>query len=194
MCGIKSLKTRNYMSGYVKKNWVIKGWMLVVVFIMSFLSCSQEKPVKKNLKDIAREVMLSSKNCALITVDSLGVANARAMDPFPPEEDFTVWMATNPKSKKVKEIRTNPKVTLYYFDKNDPAYVTIQGEAILVNDQEAKEKFWKEEWKNFYKDRESNYLLIKFTPSKLNVISEKHNILGDSITWASPEINFGLRN
>jgi len=185
------------MSGYILKNLMnrtrFKTWMLVV-FVMSFFSCSQEKVVEKSLKDIAKEIIISSKNCALITVDSLGVAHARAMDPFLPEEDFTIWMATNPKSKKVKEVMANPKVTLYYFDKNDPGYVTMQGEAVLVNDQKSKEKFWKEEWKNFYKDRKTNYLLIKFTPSTLNVISEKYNVLGDSITWKSPEINFDLRN
>jgi general stress protein 26 len=152
--------------------------------------CTKKDPIKKELKLIAREVINASKNCALITVDSLGVANARTMDPFLPEKDFTIWLATNPKSNKVKEIRRNPKVTLYYFDKENPGYVTIQGTATLINSQKSKEKLWKEEWKNFYKDRKTNYLLIKVTPSKLNIISEKHNILGDSITWKSPEIQF----
>ena len=166
--------------------------VITIIFLASLFACAEKQPVKKELKEIAREVMIASKNCALITVDSFGVAQARAMDPFLPEEDFTIWMATNPKSKKVSDIANNPKVTLYYFDKNDPGYVTLQGTATLVNDTDKKEKFWKKEWKNFYKDRETNYLLIKVTPSKLNVISEKHNILGDSITWKSPEIEFKL--
>ena len=164
--------------------------VVIALLFLNIVACSKEEIIKKDLKEIAREIIISSKNCALITVDSLGVANARAMDPFLPEKDFTVWMATNPKSKKVNEIKANPKVTLYYFDKNNPGYVTIQGIATLVDSQKEKEKFWKEEWKNFYKDRKTNYLLIKFTPSKLNIISEKHNVLGDSITWKSPEINF----
>jgi len=163
---------------------------MTVLFLLSLFGCAQKQVAKKELKEIAREIIIASKNCALITVDSLGVANARAMDPFLPEDDFTIWMATNPKSKKVKEIMVNPKVTLYYFDKEDSGYVTIQGIATLVNSQKEKEKFWKEEWRNFYKDRQTNYLLIKFTPSKLNVISEKNNILGDSITWKSPELIF----
>ena len=167
--------------------------VIIILFLLNLYACAEKQVVKKSLKEIAREVIVASKNCALITVDSLGVANARAMDPFLPEEDFTIWMGTNPKSQKVKEIQNNSKVTLYYFDKEDPGYVTIQGTATLVDSQKAKEKFWKEEWKNFYKDRKTNYLLIKVVPSKLNVISEKHGVLGDSITWKSPEVEFKKR-
>lgn len=164
--------------------------VIIILFLLNLYACTEKQVVKKSLKEIAREVIVASKNCALITVDSLGVANARAMDPFLPEEDFTIWMGTNPKSQKVKEIKSNSKVTLYYFDKEDPGYVTIQGTATLVDSQKVKEKFWKEEWKNFYKDRKTNYLLIKVVPSKLNVISEKYGILGDSITWKSPIVRF----
>jgi general stress protein 26 len=162
--------------------------VITIIFLASLFACAEKQPVKKELKEIAREVMIASKNCALITVDSFGVAQARAMDPFLPEEDFTIWMATNPKSKKVSDIANNPKVTLYYFDKNDPGYVTLQGTATLVNDTEKKEKFWKKEWKNFYKNRDTDYLLIKVIPEKLYVISEHYKVLGDTITWKAPEI------
>ncbi|MFY0629864.1 MAG: pyridoxamine 5'-phosphate oxidase family protein [Flavobacteriaceae bacterium] len=164
--------------------------VIIILLLVNLYACAKKETANKSLKEIAREVILASKNCALITVDSLGVANARAMDPFQPEDDFTIWMGTNSKSKKVIDIQNNDKVTLYYFDKTDPGYVTIKGTATLVDSKEAKEKYWKEEWKNFYKDRETNYLLIKFIPSQLNVISEKHGILGDSITWESPLVKF----
>ena len=32
----------------------------------------------------------------------------------------------------------------------------------------------------------SNYILIKVKIQSFEIISEKHNILGDSITWKSP--------
>jgi len=146
-------------------------------------------PVKKNLKEIAKEIMVDAKNCALITIDSLGVAHARAMDPFVPEEDFTVWMATKPKSLKVQQIQKNRNVTLYYFDAKSIGYVTLQGEAKIVDTQKEKEIYWKTAWENFYKNRTTDYILIKFTPIKVNVISEKYSILGASMTWAVPELN-----
>ena len=125
------------------------------------MSCKKvTKPVKTDLKEIAKEIMMEAKNCALITVDSLGVAHARAMDPFLPQKDFTVWLGTNARS------------------------------ANLVNTQKEKEKFWKTEWEDFYKNKETDYLLLKFKPNKATIISEKYNILGDSISWETPTIKF----
>jgi general stress protein 26 len=161
------------------------------LFLIVFASCNNAKnPVKKDLKEIAKEIMIDAKNCALITIDSIGVAHARTMDPFLPEENFTVWMGTNSHSLKVKQIQNNKNVTLYYFDKETVSYVTLQGFASIVNTKKEKEKFWKTAWKNFYKNKTTDYILIKFTPNKANVISEKYNILGDSISWKTPHINF----
>lgn len=163
--------------------------LLTISLLVFAFACTNNQQTKKAIKEVAREIIVASKNCALITVDSLGRADARTMDPFLPEEDFTIWMATNPKSKKVQDIANNPNVTLYYFDKKNPGYVTIQGIAALVNSPQQKKRLWKEEWKNFYKDRETHYLLIKVIPKKLKVISERHKILGDSITWKAPEVD-----
>jgi general stress protein 26 len=166
-------------------------YVSVFLLLLLFVSCDNaQNPIKKNIKEIAKEIMTNAKNCAFITIDSLGVAHARAMDPFLPEEDFTVWMATKPSSLKIKQLQGNNNVTLYYFDKESVSYVTLQGTASIVNSRNEKEKFWKKEWKNFYKNRTSDYALIKFIPKTGNVISEKYKILGDSITWETPKINF----
>ena len=166
----------------------MKKIFLSSIIVILFSCSAQEVKPPKELDEIAREIIQKAKNCALITVDSLNIAHARTMDPFLPEDDFTIWMATNPKSSKVAQIRNNPMVTLYYFDPIDVASVSLQGEAVLINEKEKKQKLWKKEWENFYKNRTTDYLLIKFTPKKLNLISEKHQILGDSTTWRSPEI------
>jgi general stress protein 26 len=166
-------------------------YLLVFSFLSVFVCCKKnEKSVKKDLKEIAKEIMIEAKNCALITVDASNIAHVRTMDPFLPEEDFTVWMATNPKSLKVQQIQNNKNVTLYYFDVKNVGYVTLKGIASIVNTQNKKEKYWKKEWEGFYKNRTSNYTLIKFTPNNVNVISEKYNILGDSITWKTPLLIF----
>ena len=166
-------------------------YFLVLCLLTLFVSCNSETQLpKKNLKGIAREIIIASKNCALITVDDNGEANARAMDPFLPDENFTIWMGTNPKSLKVAQIKKNSKTTLYYFDAKNVSYVTLKGNSEIVNTKQLKDKFWKKEWKNFYKNRTTDYILIKFTPTKGNVISEKYKILGDSITWKTPQLNF----
>jgi len=171
-----------------------KGTQLIkfVVFLcllFNFMSCmNTSKTSKMSLKEIAKELMVHAENAALIKVDSIGVTHVRAMDPFLPEDNFTVWMGTNPKSLKVYQIQKNKLVSLYYFDKESAGYITLQGVATIVNRRDKKEEYWKEEWKNFYKNTTTDYVLIKFVPNKATIISEKHQILGDSITWAVPKL------
>lgn len=148
---------------------------------------------RQTLISSAREIMETARNCALITRDSAGRARARTMDPFSPDENMVVWFGTNANSSKVADIRRHPRVTLYYFDRESGAYVTIYGIARLVNDRAEKAKRWKEEWTNFYPDREKTYLLIAVTPERLEVVSEKKGILGDARTWKPPTVTFRPR-
>ena len=138
----------------------------------------------------AREIMATARYCALITLDSNGRPQARTLDPFPPDENMIVWLGTNSRSRKVAQIRRNPRVTLYYFDSEGQAYVTISGIARLVNDSTEKAKRWKDEWKAFYPDRARDYLLIVVKPERLEVVSVKKGIVGDSSTWKPPSVNF----
>lgn len=150
----------------------------------------QKKFSRDELVSSARETMVSARYCALITTDRTGGTHARTMDAFAPEEDMSVWLATNPHSRKVAEIRRHPRVTLYYFDREAQAYVTLYGTARLVNDRSEKAKRWKEDWKAFYPDRDKDYLLIKVTPRRLEVVNVKKNIVSDAPTWQPPSVTF----
>jgi general stress protein 26 len=149
-------------------------------------------PDRSSLIATAREIMKTARYCALITLDSAGRPHARAMDPFPPEENMAVWLGTNSKSRKVSEIRRNQRVTLYYFVPEDRAYVTISGHAQIVQDAGEKARHWKDEWKDFYPDRK-NFLLIDVIPERLEVISVKRGIIGDPITWTPADVTFRNR-
>jgi general stress protein 26 len=138
----------------------------------------------------ARELMETTRYCALITLDKSGHPQARTMDPFSPDEDMVVWLGTNANSRKVHEIRIDSRVTLYYEAPNGSGYVVIQGKAYLIDDAEKIEKYWKEEWDEFYQDKNSTFTLIKVIPIKLEIIDYKHGIIGSSITWAVPHVEF----
>ncbi len=84
---------------------------------------------KATLLEVARNIMTTSNSCALISLDQDGSPKVRAMDPFTPEPDFTVWFGTNPNSRKVKEIQKDNRVNLYYIAPDASGYVTIQGTA-----------------------------------------------------------------
>lgn len=146
---------------------------------------------RESLVATAREIMRTARYCALITVDSKGRPHARTMDPFPPDENLEVWLATNPNSRKVAEISHNAHVTLYYFVGEEQAYVAISGRARIVRDPREKARHWKDDWKDFYPDR--NYLLLAVIPEKLEVVSVKHGIVGDSIRWTPPAVTFRSR-
>lgn len=165
-----------------------------ILIILPFLSFGQNaEPIdfsNKKLVIAAREIMNSASTCALISLDDEGRARVRAMDPFPPEDDLTVWFGTNSKSRKVDQIKKDPRVTLYYLDSDASGYVMIYGIAELVDDQKEKEKRWKEEWKDFYPNNAENYLLIKVSPIWMEVSSTPRGIFSDTITWQPPKVVF----
>jgi len=157
--------------------------------------CAQQKDYSRDqLVSAAREIMNTARYCALITSNTTGGVNARAMDAFAPDEKMIVWLATNPRSRKVSEIRRNPRVTLYYFDRENQAYVTIHGTARLVNDADEKARHWKEEWSAFYPNRNKDFLLIKVVPTRLEVVDTKKGIVGDAKSWRPPTVWFSRSN
>lgn len=139
---------------------------------------------------IAREIIEAANYVALISLDADGHPQARVMDPFSPEDDMTVWLATNPRSRKVAQIRTDDRVTLYYFDAPGLSTVTLMGTARLVNDSAEKAGRWKAGWEAFYPDRDSSYLLIEVRPTHMEIVSDKHGLRGDPVTWTPDRVEF----
>ena len=137
----------------------------------------------------AREIIREAGHCALITMDENNVPQVRTMDAFLPDDDFTIWLATNPKSRKVSQINANSSVVVFYNSKNDNGYVSVHGKAELINDKQARQKYWKEGWEKFYANRDDAYLLIRIKPDYLELINYKRGISGDSVTWQPTRVN-----
>jgi general stress protein 26 len=153
-------------------------------------SGKEETTKRAALIDAAREIMAQQKYCAIITVDSEGRPQIRTMNPFPPEDDLTVWMATNSRSRKVREIRDNPNVCLYYADhQTATGSVAISGTAVLVNDTAEKMKRKREYWAQAFPDWQ--YLtLIKIIPERIDVLNYHRETATDPVTWRIPTIEF----
>ena len=148
---------------------------------------------RAELVAVARRIMSAARYCAFITIDSAGRPQARTIDPLAPDSLLTVWFATNPGTRKVREVRRDPRVTLYYFDARSEGYVTIIGRARLVNDRAEKARRWKPEWQPFYPDRDKGEMLVEVTPERLEIVSVKDRIQGDSLTWRPPAVDFTKR-
>ncbi len=139
-----------------------------------------------SLLNAALDIIEVTQYCALITTGSEGEIHVRTMDPFLPEKDMTIWFGTNKNSRKVSEIKKNPNVTLYYADPDGAGYVVLSGNAQLIDDLAEKEKRFKEEWKQFYPENRANYMLIKFTLEKMEVLNFRLGISSDPETWRVP--------
>jgi len=169
---------------------------LIVTFsiFLSFQKVSSQETKNDTtityLKSVAHEMIISSPYCALITIDGEGRPRARTMDPFKPDTSFVIWFGTHSKTRKVEQIKNNPKATVYYYNEDVEGYVVLNGSAYLVNDPAEKAKRWKEEWAAFYNQERDTYLLIKFVPQWLEVYSSKHNTPVDPETWRPPVVRF----
>ena len=67
-------------------------------------------------------------------------------------------------------------------------YVSLMGNAYLVNDKTIKAQKFKEGWDKFYPNKKEDYLLIKFTPETLELISVNNKYPGDSVTWKPHQV------
>lgn len=168
---------------------------LVLMSILSMLliqGCGptpEEETTDLSMEEVALEIIESSGPCTLITLDSAGQPRARIMDPFTPEKNFVIWFGTNTKSRKVEEIIANSRATINYYDKPGAAYVSLYGRAEIIENESIKQQYWKPAWEAFYPNYPEGYCLIKFIPNYLELISEKHGITGDPVTWKPSTIS-----
>jgi len=140
------------------------------------------------LIEAANEIIESSYYCTLVTIDKEGEPKVRVMEPFKPDDNYEIWLATNPKSRKVQQIKNNSKSTINYFDKTELSYVSLMGNAFIVNDEAIKSQKWKEGWEQHYKNKKEDYLLIRFVPESLELVSYTKGYTGDKITWAPDQV------
>lgn len=161
----------------------------VLVLLLLGLALGAGAPREALLAE-ARRVMASARYCALLSTGADGRISARAMDPLPPDADFAIWLATNPASRKVRELAGSPRATLYYFDGKSGSYASLQGRIRRVQDRASLEAHWKEEWKPFYGDRWKDLVLLKFEPERLELSSPAEGLGPDKATWAPQSVAF----
>ena len=97
----------------------------------------------EQLLGLARKLIGELTFCVGITQGEDGEINARILQPLPIEEDWTVNILTNRRCRKVREIERSGKMTLLYQHDADRSYVTLVGDAAIVEDRELKRSIWK---------------------------------------------------
>ncbi len=169
---------------------------LLLMLLSPSLVVAQDKskpaPDRAKIIAAARELMAAQTYCALITVDQTGRPQVRTMNPFPPEDDMTVYVATNTRSRKVEEIRNDSRVCLYYADHSKATgYVALSGRAVLVDDMKEIQKRKRAYWDQAFQPGLKNLVLIKVVPERLDVLNYKQSVVADTVTWRTPSIEMG---
>jgi general stress protein 26 len=138
---------------------------------------------------LARDVITKVRYGALISVGEAGQPRSRIVDAFPPDEDFVIYVATKPNTRKVAQIRHNPKVTLFYFDPEGRNYVSVMGQASLVEDTAIKVAMRREEDSDqIYPDFPNDYLLIRIEPHVVEGLLPGYR--GRNETWMPARVDF----
>jgi len=142
---------------------------------------------RQRVLTVARQIMSGARFCTFVTLGLDGQPQARVVDPLDPDPNLRVYVATNPRSRKVEEMGKDARVTLLYFDPARSAYVTLIGRAVPVEGAE-KTRHHKKDWESFFPiEKPEAYALYRIVPSRVEVVSAKDGLSGDPATWR-PEI------
>ena len=141
------------------------------------------------LESIAFDIIKESQNCVLVTLDSENKPTTRVMEHNLYNKKFDIYLVTNPFSRKVSHLKSNPIISLNFQSNDRLSYVSVNGEAQLIDDIKLKNKYWKEEWTPHYKNIETDCVLIKIIPESLEIVSLTNEVLGDSKTWKPKTIS-----
>lgn len=88
------------------------------------------------------EIMKKASNFAFLATCDGGQPRVRPVSPIV-EDDMSVWVATSASSRKVQQIKKNPRMSLAFVvhPQGDKA-ATIIGDAEIVEDMEQKKRIW----------------------------------------------------
>jgi general stress protein 26 len=131
------------------------------------------------LLDVARKLIKATEYCFFITEGGDHIPHARLMQPYDPERDFTIYFGASPRSRKIREIRKQQKVSLAFYNQQETAYLTLQGFSAIVEDVTMRRKYWRSNWNDLFPGgpESDDYVLIKFVPDKMEMMNFAHQAM-----------------
>lgn len=129
----------------------------------------------------ALALVLCSDFTVLSTLDDTGAPDARIIfnlrkarapvftaGPAALPAGFATWIATNTSSRKVRELRNDPRGSLYYFDTATFEGLTVQGTFEEILDHDIRAAIWVDGWNMFYPGGldGGDFSVFRFHPAK----------------------------
>jgi general stress protein 26 len=166
--------------------------ILLVAILPPAAAAQTQKPSRAAVIAAATDIIQKAHYCTFVTIGEDGQPQARIVDPIAPDSSLAIWFATNPLTRKVNQVRRNPKVTLLCFDASTSSYVTVLGRGDLVTDTIEKQRHWKADWASIYPKGAGSdeFMLIRITPARIEIVSESRGMIGDAKTWTPLAIDF----
>ena len=177
---------------YQKSHAFTLCFLMLLVFAPVLGTAQNQQPVypRDSIISAARDIINATHFCALVTLDSSGQPQVRTMNPFPLGDNFEIWFATSRTSRKVSELKNDPRVSVYYADHiNATGYVNIIGKATVIDDKDLLVKMKRDYWEGI-PNWQDVFVLIKITPVSMDVINYRKGISGQPGTNRSPSITF----
>ncbi|MBM7693072.1 general stress protein 26 [Peribacillus deserti] len=106
-----------------------------------------------------------------------GKPHSRYMTFF--NSELTLYTPTSKDTHKADEIDNNPYVHIllgYQGEGFGDSYLEIEGEAVIKDDADLKEKLWNEHLKPWFKGKDDpDYIVLEIKPSMIRLMNYKDN-------------------
>ena len=101
-----------------------------------------QDPARRDMIAKVKHLIKDIKFAMLTTEAEDGVLHSRPMATQESVSDGTLWFFTAVSSGKVSELGWNPSVNLSYAEPSATRYVSVSGDAKVVNDRAKMEQLW----------------------------------------------------
>lgn len=99
-----------------------------------------------------------------------GTPNIKAMIKMENEGLKTVWLSTNTSSRRVGQLRRDPKACLYFVDMEQWMGLMLVGEVEVRQDAASRQRLWREGFERYYPQgvTDPDYTVLRFTARQGN--------------------------
>jgi len=140
---------------------------------------------KKEVIELVKEILVTTRAGFIATLNEDGLPEIRAIENFwcpelyeahpanvlaeIEEDPLTIYISTNTSSKKIKQIKENANVAIYYSIPNEYKGVMFQGKVEIMDDIDFKRIFWYKTWTMFYPKgpEDPDFTMLKLKPKRL---------------------------
>jgi general stress protein 26 len=119
---------------------------------------------ERDAKRLSLDLIETAEAAYVTTIDQDGFPQTRAMfnlrrrEQFPGlaslfkdhQDNFLVYFTTNTSSPKIRHIKKNPKVAVYYCKAGEFRGLMLSGEMEIVTNRAEKERVWQKGWEMYY--------------------------------------------